>query len=95
MKPSVSVCMKLTIASSSASERPRRPTQLVLMLSVNSGAGQHVVPSPESLAPATRQDVPRVVEMHDLLQAREISVVHIGLHEVRIGRLSTLRSVGT
>ena len=45
MNPSVSVCMKLTIASSSASDRPRRPTRLVFMLSVDSGAGQHVVPS--------------------------------------------------
>src|ERR1700676_624793 len=48
MNPSVSVCMKLTIASSSASERPKRPTRLVFMLSVDSGAGQHVVLSPTS-----------------------------------------------
>src|ERR1700682_3125522 len=38
--------MKLTIASSSASDSPRRPTRLVFMLSVDSGAGQHIVPSP-------------------------------------------------
>ena len=36
---------------------------------------------------AARQDVARVVEMHDRLQAREISVVPIGLHEARIGPL--------
>src|SRR6516162_7642690 len=49
-KPSVRVCMKLTSASSSASERPSRPMRFVFMLSVDSGAGQHVVPSPGSLA---------------------------------------------
>src|SRR5262249_54872398 len=48
-KPSVSVCMKLTSASSSASERPSRPMRFVFMLAVDSGAGQHVVPSPGSL----------------------------------------------
>lgn len=32
--------MKLTIASSSASERPRLPTWLVFMLSEDSGGGQ-------------------------------------------------------
>ena len=48
MKPSLSVCMKLTIASSSASVRPRFPTWFLFMLSVDSGAGQHVVPSPAS-----------------------------------------------
>src|SRR6266481_8754754 len=47
-KPSVSVCMKTTSASSSASDRPRFPTLLLFMLSVDSGAGQHVVPSPAS-----------------------------------------------
>src|SRR6202023_3626440 len=36
---------------------------------------------------AARQDVARVVEVHDRLQAREISVVRIGLHEGRIGPL--------
>ena len=36
---------------------------------------------------AARQDVARIVEVHDRLQAREISVVHIGLHEGRIGPL--------
>src|SRR5260221_415903 len=44
-----SVCMKLTSASSSASKRPSRPTRFVFMLSVDSGAGQHAVPSPGSL----------------------------------------------
>ncbi len=48
-KPSVSVCMKLTSASSSASDRPSRPMRFVFMLAVDSGAGQHVVPSPGSL----------------------------------------------
>src|SRR5258705_13445239 len=48
INPSVSVCMKLTSASSSASDRPRFPTWLVFMLAVDSGAGQHVVPSPAS-----------------------------------------------
>src|ERR1700676_4447094 len=46
IKPSLSVCMKLTTASSSASDRPNRPTRLVFMLAVDSGGGQHVVPSP-------------------------------------------------
>jgi hypothetical protein len=46
--PSVSVCMKLTSAFSSSSERPRRPMNLVFMLAVDSGAGQHVMPSPGS-----------------------------------------------
>ena len=50
MKPSVSVCIKLTSAFSSSSESPSCPTNLVFMLSVDSGAGQHVVPSPGSLA---------------------------------------------
>src|SRR6202008_4525396 len=45
MNPSERVGMKLTIASSSASDRPRRPIRLLFMLSVDSGAGQHVVPS--------------------------------------------------
>jgi hypothetical protein len=36
---------------------------------------------------ATRQDVARVVEMHDFLDAAEISVVPIGLCERRIGSL--------
>src|ERR1700733_11291700 len=40
VKPSVKVCMKLTSASSSASERPRCPTRAVFMLAVDSGAGQ-------------------------------------------------------
>src|SRR5439155_13853765 len=40
MKPSVSVCMKLTSAFSSSSESPSRPMNLVFMLSVDSGAGQ-------------------------------------------------------
>jgi hypothetical protein len=48
MKPSVSVCMKATSASSSASDRPRRPIRFVFILAVDSGAGQQVVPSPES-----------------------------------------------
>jgi hypothetical protein len=48
MKPSVSVCMKLTSAFSSSSESPSRPMNLVFILSVDSGAGQHVVPSPGS-----------------------------------------------
>jgi hypothetical protein len=48
VKPSVSVCRKRTRAFSSASERPSRPTRFVLMLSVDSGAGQHVVLSPGS-----------------------------------------------
>src|ERR1700726_2584354 len=48
IKPSVSVCMKLTIASSSSSARPGRPALLVLMFGVDSGAGQQVVPSPGS-----------------------------------------------
>ena len=55
MKPSVSVCMKLTSAFSSSSESPSRPTNLVFMLSVDSGAGQHVVPSPASLVPQRRR----------------------------------------
>src|SRR5262249_3863269 len=48
-KPSVSVCMKLTSASSSASDRPSRPMRCVFIWAVDSGAGQHVVPSPGSL----------------------------------------------
>ena len=48
MEPSVSACIKATSASSSASDRPRCPTLLVFMLSVDSGAGQHVAPSPAS-----------------------------------------------
>jgi multidrug efflux pump subunit AcrB len=48
MKPSVSVCMKCTNASSSASDRPSRPTRFVFKLAVDSGAGQQVVPSPGS-----------------------------------------------
>jgi hypothetical protein len=55
MKPSVSVCMKLTSAFSSSSESPSRPTNLVFMLSVDSGRGQHVVPSPASLVPQRRR----------------------------------------
>ncbi len=55
MKPSVSVCMKLTSAFSSSSESPSRPTNLVFMLSVDSGAGQHVVPSPGLLGPQRRR----------------------------------------
>src|SRR6267378_4282766 len=47
-KPSVSVCMKRTSASSSASDRPKRRTLLVFILAVDSGAGQQVVPSPGS-----------------------------------------------
>jgi hypothetical protein len=34
-----------------------------------------------------RQDVPRVVEMHDLLQAGEVSIVTVGFHEGRVGPL--------
>src|SRR5215831_8712363 len=49
MKPSVSVCMKLTSASSSASDRPSRPNSVVFKLSSDSGFGQQVVPSPVSL----------------------------------------------
>jgi L-lactate dehydrogenase len=49
MKPSVSVCMKATSASSSASVSPNRPICFVFRFSVDSGAGQHVVPSPGSL----------------------------------------------
>src|ERR1700730_10240661 len=49
MYPSVSVCMKLTDASSSSPESPNRPANLLLMLSVDYGAGQHEVPSPGSL----------------------------------------------
>src|SRR5438270_5866859 len=48
VKPSDSVCMKLTSASSSASDRPRLPTWFLFMLSADSGGGQHVVPSPGS-----------------------------------------------
>ena len=55
MKPSVSVCIKLTNVFSSSSERPSRPTNLLFMLSVDSGAGQHVVPSPGSLVPQRRR----------------------------------------
>ena len=55
VKPSVSVCMKLTSAFSSSSESPSRPTNLVFMLSVDSGGGQHVVPSPGSLVPQRRR----------------------------------------
>ena len=36
---------------------------------------------------AARQNVARVVEMHDRLQARKISVVRVSLHEARIGPL--------
>src|SRR5438552_12008275 len=36
---------------------------------------------------ASRQNVACVVEMHDLLQAREISVMSVGLHKGRIGPL--------
>src|SRR6266700_7583773 len=36
---------------------------------------------------AARQDVARVVEMHDGLQAREIPVVRIGLYKARIRSL--------
>jgi hypothetical protein len=55
MKPSVSVCMKLTSAFSSSSGSPSRPTNLVFMLSADSGGGQHVVPSPGSLVPQRRR----------------------------------------
>jgi len=51
INPSVSACMKLTSAFSSSSESPSRPMNFVFMLSVDSGAGQHVVPSPGSLGP--------------------------------------------
>src|ERR1700738_5341057 len=43
--PSVNVCMKLTMASSSVSERPRLPTRDLFIFSVVSGAGQQPVPS--------------------------------------------------
>jgi hypothetical protein len=36
---------------------------------------------------AARQHIARVVEMHDLLQASEISIMPVGLHEGRIGPL--------
>src|ERR1700722_14534300 len=36
---------------------------------------------------AARQDVARVVEMHDLFQAREISIMSVGLDEGWIGSL--------
>jgi len=49
MKSFVSVYMKRTRASSSASDRPSRPTRFVFMFAVDSGAGQHVTPSPGSL----------------------------------------------
>src|ERR1700680_2447058 len=48
IEPSVSACIKATSASSSASDRPRCPTLLLFILSVDSGAGQHVVHSPAS-----------------------------------------------
>jgi hypothetical protein len=60
MKPSVSVCMKLTSWPSSSSESPNRPTNLVFMLLVDSGPGQHVVPSPGSFV-AQRRRVSRVL----------------------------------
>jgi hypothetical protein len=41
--------MKLTNAFSSSSDKPSRPTRFVFKLSVASGAGQHVMPSPGSL----------------------------------------------
>ena len=41
--------MKLTDASSSSPASPNRPANLLLMLSVDYGAGQHEVPSPGSL----------------------------------------------
>jgi hypothetical protein len=49
MNPSVSVRMKLTSAFSSSAERPSRPMNLVFMLAVNSGAGQHVMPFQQPL----------------------------------------------
>jgi hypothetical protein len=42
--------MKLTIASSAASDGPSRPTRLVFMVAVDSGTGQQVVLSPGSSA---------------------------------------------
>jgi hypothetical protein len=47
--------MKPTSSFSSSSESPSLPTNLVFMLSVDSGGGQHVVPSPASLAPQRRR----------------------------------------
>ena len=58
--------MKLTSAFSSSSERPTRPTRDALAV---------VVPA------AARQDVARVVEMHDRLDALEITIVAIGFDE--------------
>src|SRR5882757_6891659 len=86
MNPSLIVCRKLTIASSSASGRPSRPTRFVFMLAVDSGAGQHVLPRLGHWVgnAAGRRGI---VEMHDRLQAFEISVVPVGLHEVRRGPL--------
>ena len=85
-QPSLIVCRKLTIASSSASGRPSRPTRFVFMLAVDSGAGQHVLPRLGHWV-ANAAGRRGIVEMHDRLQAFEISVVPVGLHEVRRGPL--------
>src|SRR3981081_2902244 len=57
---SVRVFRKLTIASSSASVRSKRPTKRVFILLVDSGAGQQVVRSPTSSA-RQRGSVSRVL----------------------------------
>ena len=81
MKPSVSVCMKATSASSSASGQTGVPD----FTAVHVGGRFRRGPTRRAFASimglASRQDIARIVEMHNPLQAREVSVVPISLHE--------------
>ena len=80
------------MSSSSCSERPRLQ-QCAFRFCGVSGAGQHETFSPRSPA-AFRQHVSRVVEVDDLLQALEIAIVAIGLHEIRSRPLVDIAQCG-
>jgi hypothetical protein len=84
MKPSVSVCMKLTNAFSSSSVRPEVPDLARDHILGRFRCGPAACRFPGVMGPTARQHVARVVEMHDGLQALEISIVPIGLDELRI-----------
>src|SRR6476661_10874180 len=81
--------MKATKACSSSAVSCRFPSSWRFTVSGTSGSGQH--PLGHGLAfgresvRAARLDVSRVVEIHDGLQAGEIAVVHVGLHEGGVG----------
>src|SRR5262249_29111698 len=94
-KPSVSVCMKLTSASSSASERPSRPMRFVFMLSVDSGAGQHAVPSPGSFGWQPGRTSRAVYKCTIDFTLLNWPLCAYAFTTVGSGRLSTSRSVGT